>query len=106
MNLPLAPGTGGPAFRRAYAERVLPWLDAFAPELVLVSAGFDAHRADPLANLELEAEDFAWVTAALAGLAGAHAGGRLVSVLEGGYDLDALAASVAAHVAVLMEQGA
>jgi acetoin utilization deacetylase AcuC-like enzyme len=106
MNLPLAPGPGGPAFRRAYAERVLPWLDAFAPELVLVSAGFDAHRADPLANLELEAEDFAWVTAALAGLAGAHAGGRLVSVLEGGYDLDALAASVAAHVAVLMEQGA
>ncbi|MCC6306175.1 MAG: histone deacetylase family protein [Rhodobacteraceae bacterium] len=106
LNLPLAPGTGGAAFRKAYATRVLPWLDAFAPELVLVSAGFDGHRADPLGGLALEAEDFAWLTHGLADLAGAHAGGRLVSALEGGYDLDALARSVAAHVAVLMERGA
>ncbi len=106
LNLPLAPGTGGAAFRKAYAARVLPWLDAFAPELVLVSAGFDGHRADPLGGLALGAEDFAWITHALADLAAAHAGGRLVSALEGGYDLEALALSVAAHVAVLMERGA
>jgi len=72
---------------------------------VLVSAGFDAHRADPLANLMLGTEDFRWVTGAICDLAGRYAGGRLVSTLEGGYDLDALAASAAAHVEVLMERG-
>ncbi len=106
MNLPLAPGSGGAAFRAVWEGQALPWLDAFAPELVLVSAGFDAHAADPLANLALSEDDFAWITARLCDLADAHAGGRVVSCLEGGYDMGALAASAAAHVAVLMERGA
>ena len=76
-------------------------LDAFAPELVIVSAGFDAHREDPLAQLEWDEGDFAWITEQLCDLADRHAEGRLVSCLEGGYDLDALATSVAAHVDVL-----
>ena len=80
----------------------MPALDAFAPDLLLVSAGFDAHRADPLAGLELEEDDFAWVTERLTEMAGCHCSGRLVSVLEGGYDLDALAASAAVHVRSLM----
>jgi acetoin utilization deacetylase AcuC-like enzyme len=84
---------------------VLPALEDFAPELLLISAGFDAHRADPLAQMALVEEDFAWVTARLCDVADAHAGGRVVSTLEGGYDLPALAASVAAHVDVLMERG-
>ncbi len=106
MNLPLAPGTDGAAFRRIYEDMVLPQLDRFAPELILVSAGFDAHRADPLAQLDLVEDDFAWVTGALCDIAARHAEGRLVSCLEGGYDLPALAASVAAHIRVLMEKGA
>lgn len=104
MNVPLAPGTGGASFRRVYEDIVLPQLDRFAPELVLISAGFDAHRDDPLAQLELSERDFAWVTGALCDIAARHCDGRVVSVLEGGYDLPALSASVAAHVAVLMEQ--
>ena len=104
-NVPLAPLSDGAAFRAA-VRPVLDWLDAFAPELVLVSAGFDAHAADPLANLALIEEDFAWITRELAALARRHAGGRLVSTLEGGYALSALAQSVAAHVATLMEEGA
>lgn len=104
-NLPLAPGAGGAAFRHVWAP-ALDWLAAFRPELVLVSAGFDGHAADPLANLMLGVEDFVWITRALGDLARDHAGGRLVSVLEGGYDLDALAASAAAHVEALMEAGA
>jgi acetoin utilization deacetylase AcuC-like enzyme len=104
-NLPLAPGSGGAAFRAAWGP-ALDWLAGFRPELVLVSAGFDAHAADPLANLMLGVEDFVWITRALCDLARDHAGGRLVSVLEGGYDLDALAASAAAHVEALMESGA
>ncbi|MGY6696335.1 MAG: histone deacetylase family protein [Roseinatronobacter sp.] len=106
LNVPLAPGTNGPAFRRIYEDTVLPQLDRFAPELVLVSAGFDAHAADPLAQLELVEEDFAWVTGALCDIAARHCEGRLVSVLEGGYDLTALGRSVAAHLRVLMEKGA
>ena len=106
MNVPLAPGTDGAAFRRIYEDMVLPQLDRFAPELLLISAGFDAHRDDPLAQLALEEEDFAWVTGALGDIAARHCAGRVVSCLEGGYDLDALAASVAAHVRVLMEKGA
>ncbi len=105
LNVPLAPGTDGPAFRAAMERHVLPALDAFAPELVLISAGFDAHHADPLANLALNAHDFAWATEMLCDIADDHAQGRVVSTLEGGYDLDALAASVAAHVTVLMERG-
>lgn len=106
LNLPLPPGTEGPAFRAAYESQVFPRLAAFRPEMVIVSAGFDAHRADPLAQLALVEEDFAWVTGRLCDIAAQHAGGRLVSVLEGGYDLQALAASAAAHVGVLMERGA
>ena len=100
VNVPLPPGSDGSVFRARIAP-ALARLEAFAPELVLVSAGFDAHRADPLAQLEWDEEDFAWITDRLCDLAHRHAGGRLVSCLEGGYDLDALAASVAAHVDVL-----
>ena len=103
VNAPLATGTKGSGFRRAYETTILPALDAFAPELILVSAGFDAHRADPLAGLELEEPDFAWVTARLLEAADRHAKGRLVSILEGGYDLKALAGSAAAHVETLMQ---
>jgi acetoin utilization deacetylase AcuC-like enzyme len=103
VNVPLPAGTGSASFRRAYESRILPALDAFAPELVLVSAGFDAHRADPLAGLELEEPDFAWVTSRLMEAAQRHAQGRLVSILEGGYDLKALAGSAAAHVEALMK---
>ena len=84
----------------------LPAVDDVAPELVIISAGFDAHANDPLANLNWTAEAFRWVTGAICEVAEAHAGGRVVSTLEGGYDLDALAASTAAHVRVLMERGA
>jgi acetoin utilization deacetylase AcuC-like enzyme len=101
-NAPLPPFAGGDEFRDAYEEIVLPALDRFRPELILISAGFDAHRADPLASLELEAEDFGWVTERLTEMAKAHCGGRLVSTLEGGYDLEALAESSAAHVAALL----
>ena len=106
MNIPLPPGTDGANFRRVYEDVVLPQLDRFAPELVLVSAGFDAHRDDPLAQLDLLEDDFAWVTGALCDIAARHCAGRLVSVLEGGYDLEALSRSVAAHIRVLMEKGA
>jgi acetoin utilization deacetylase AcuC-like enzyme len=102
FNVTLPAGTGGANFRRGWERTILPALDAFAPELLLVSAGFDAHRADPLAGLELEEADFAWVTTRLCEAARRHARGRLVSVLEGGYDLPALGASAAAHVGALM----
>lgn len=105
LNLPLPPGTDGAGFRAAYEAQVFPALEAFAPELILVSAGFDAHADDPLAQLDLQVEDYIWVTGRLCDIAARHAGGRLVSVLEGGYDLAALAASVAAHLDVLMERG-
>ena len=103
-NLPLSPGARGDAFRAAWTP-ALADLRKWAPELVLVSAGFDGHAADPLAGLALEVEDFVWISRALCDLADATCAGRLVSVLEGGYDLDALAACVAAHVEVLMEAG-
>ena len=103
LNAPLAPMTGGAEMRRAWGDVILPAVDDFAPELIIVSAGFDAHEADPLANLRWVEEDFVWVTKAIREVADAHAGGRVVSTLEGGYDLDALAASTAAHVAALME---
>jgi acetoin utilization deacetylase AcuC-like enzyme len=102
VNVPLPSGSDGSVFRRAVERRILPALDRFAPELVLISAGFDAHAQDPLAGLMLEDEDFAWVTAALAEVARRHAGGRIVSTLEGGYDLEALGRSAAAHVGALM----
>lgn len=102
VNVPLRAGADGREFRAAWGERILPVLEGFAPELVLVSAGFDAHAADPLAQLEVETEDFAWLTEELLAIADRHAAGRLVSVLEGGYDLEALAQSVAGHVRALM----
>jgi acetoin utilization deacetylase AcuC-like enzyme len=102
VNAPLSSGSGGDAFREAMETVILPRIDAFAPDLVIVSAGFDAHRRDPLANLNLLEADFAWATRKLMEAADKHAGGRLVSVLEGGYDLEGLARSVAAHVMVLM----
>ena len=105
MNLPLPPHTAGDGFRRVWEAHGLPTLDAFAPEMVVISAGFDAHEKDPLAQLSLREADFAWITEALCDLADTHAGGRVVSTLEGGYDLDALAASTAAHVEVLMRRG-
>ena len=86
-------------------SRVLPAVEAHAPEMILISAGFDAHARDPLANLQLGEADFAWATERLCELANRACGGRIVSTLEGGYDLSALAASAAAHVKVLMERG-
>jgi acetoin utilization deacetylase AcuC-like enzyme len=105
INLPLPPGAGGSVFRGVMTARVLPALEAHAPQMILVSAGFDAHARDPLANLNLVEADFAWATARLCELADRLCGGRIISTLEGGYDLTALAASVAAHVRVLMERG-
>ena len=102
VNAPLAAGDGGAQFRDAMASKVLPRLRAFRPDLVIVSAGFDAHRRDPLAQINLSEDDFAWATAQLMDVAEASAGGRVVSLLEGGYDLVALGRSVAAHVATLM----
>ena len=102
VNVQLLPGAGSERFRAAWADRIIPALDAWAPELLIISAGFDAHRADPLAELRVETEDFAWLTDRLLAVADAHAGGRVVSILEGGYDLGALAASAAAHVRRLM----
>ena len=102
VNAPLRPGDGGAAFRQAYDVVVLPRLAAFAPDLLIISAGFDAHVRDPLAELRLVEGDFAWITARLCDLAETYAGGRVVSVLEGGYDLEGLALSTAAHVSELM----
>ena len=105
VNVPLAPESSGVEFRRAMTELVLPRLDGHAPELIFISAGFDAHRRDPLANLNLDENDFAWATRAIGEVAESHSGGRVVSSLEGGYDLQALSASVLAHLRVLMEMG-
>jgi acetoin utilization deacetylase AcuC-like enzyme len=101
-NVPLAPMAGSREFRAAMSEIVLPALRDFRPDMLLISAGFDAHAADPLASLRFTEADYAWVTAALAEVAATCCGGRIVSTLEGGYDLEALAASAAAHVAALM----
>jgi acetoin utilization deacetylase AcuC-like enzyme len=100
-NVPLAPGSGSEAFRKAFTERCIPALDEHRPEIIFVSAGFDAHREDPLANLKLTDADFAWVTEQIVEVASRHAGGRIVSTLEGGYALAALGRSVAAHIRTL-----
>jgi acetoin utilization deacetylase AcuC-like enzyme len=102
VNLPLPAGSGSTAWRAALRQQLLPRLRAFAPQLILVSAGFDAHAADPLADLRLTEDDFGWGTAEIRAIAQDVCGGRLVSTLEGGYDLAALASSAAAHVAALM----
>lgn len=103
VNAPLSPGDGSRQFREAFLNRVLPAVGDFRPDLIIVSAGFDAHHRDPLAEINLEAEDFDWATGRLLDLADRHAGGRLISLLEGGYDLQGLADSVGAHVARLMK---
>jgi acetoin utilization deacetylase AcuC-like enzyme len=101
VNAPLPAGSGGASWRRAMESRLLPALDTFAPELILISAGFDAHRADPLANLELDESDYAWGARAILEVARARSDGRVVSTLEGGYDLAALGRSTAAFVEAL-----
>ena len=106
VNAPLPPGADSDDFRKAMDRRVLPALRRFGPDLILISAGFDAHRADPLAGLELESDDFAWATDALCAVADECCDGRVVSILEGGYELAALADSAAAHVERLMAAGA
>ncbi len=106
VNVPAPNGCDGARWRGLVEREILPRLDAFEPELLLVSAGFDGHRADPLAGLALDAEDFGWVTRALVEVAEGRAGGRLVSTLEGGYDLPALAASTAEHVRALASTSA
>jgi acetoin utilization deacetylase AcuC-like enzyme len=102
VNVPLRPMSGSREFRLGMTREILPALDAFRPEMVFISAGFDAHRNDPLAQLALEDADYTWVTEQLLDLARRHAKGRVVAALEGGYDLAALAASAAAHLRVLM----
>jgi acetoin utilization deacetylase AcuC-like enzyme len=103
VNAPLSPQSGSDLFREAFSARVLPALDGFAPDLIIISAGFDAHHRDPLAEINLTEEDFDWATGQLMDSADRHAAGRLVSLLEGGYDLQGLAFSVAAHVGRLMK---
>ncbi|MGZ5999841.1 MAG: histone deacetylase family protein, partial [Rhizomicrobium sp.] len=102
VNAPLRAGDAGEKFREAFETTILPRLRAFAPELLIISAGFDAHLRDPLANLNLVEDDFGWVTRKLMEVADSTAGGRVVSLLEGGYDLQGLAGSVDAHVSALM----
>ncbi len=103
VNAPLSPRTGSDIFREAFLSRVLPALDAFSPDLIIISAGFDAHHRDPLAEINLTEDDFDWATGRLMESSVRHASGRLVSLLEGGYDLQGLAFSVAAHVGRLMK---
>jgi acetoin utilization deacetylase AcuC-like enzyme len=103
VNIPLPPGTGGEEFRRAMQNLVLPKIESYAPELIFISAGFDAHGNDPLAGLELAEEDFGWISAELCKLANRFCQGRVISTLEGGYDLDALAKSAGAHVKALLQ---
>lgn len=106
FNAPLRAGDGGSQFREAMSTLILPALDTFAPDLVIISAGFDAHHRDPLGSLQLTEEDFAWITLQLMEAAEIHCGGRVVSMLEGGYDLQGLGASVGIHVQALMRGNA
>jgi len=103
VNAPLLAGDGSPQFREAMETRILPAVESFRPDLIIISAGFDAHHRDPLAEINLVENDFDWATGRLMDLAGRHANHRLVSLLEGGYDLQGLAFSVAAHVQRLMQ---
>ncbi|HVB15260.1 MAG TPA: histone deacetylase family protein [Stellaceae bacterium] len=105
VNVPLPPRAGSREFRLGVSGEILPALNAFRPEMVLISAGFDGHKSDPLAQLLLDESDYAWVTEQLLEVARRHAAGRVVSTLEGGYDLAALAASTAAHLRALMAAG-
>lgn len=105
-NLPLPPHSDGRLMRATYDAQVWPVIDRYQPQLIIISAGFDAHGADPLAQLNWSTEDFEWLTRKICDLAAEHCQGRVVSTLEGGYDLSALAAATAAHVSVLMENSA
>ncbi|MEF3076232.1 histone deacetylase family protein [Methylobacter sp. Wu1] len=102
INVPLAAGESGLEFRQKYNKIILPALRAFKPELLLVSAGFDAHKDDPLASIRLVEDDYQWITQELMEIAGIYCGGRMISILEGGYNLKALAASIAVHVKTLL----
>jgi len=103
VHTPLPAGTGSKEFRLALERDWLPALDRHRPELILVSAGFDAHRADPLGDLKLQEEDYRWVTELIVSKANEYSEGKIVSTLEGGYDLDALARSVGSHLAALLQ---
>jgi acetoin utilization deacetylase AcuC-like enzyme len=103
INVPLLPGTDDAAYREAFEARVIPPIDRFAPELILMSAGFDAHADDPVGNLRLSDEAFAWMTRTVVQLADRHADGRILSVLEGGYDLDVLRRCVTEHVSLMRD---
>ena len=103
VNVPLAAGGGSNAFRKAYENRIFPELEKFNPDFILISAGFDAHSMDPLADLNLDTEDYYWVTKELMKIADKHAKGRLVSTLEGGYNLSVLDECAKAHISALME---
>lgn len=105
LNVPLAPGSGDAAYRAAFDDAIIPKLDAFAPQFVLLSSGFDAATADPLGGMNVTTPGFVAMTQQILAVANRHAAGRVVSVLEGGYDLDALAAGVCGHVAALLESG-
>lgn len=102
LNLPLAAGDGGDAFRQAWSKLGLPAIHSFEPDLILISAGFDAHERDPLAQLQLQDKDYRWITEEISDLSTDSAEGRIVSILEGGYDLQALASASRAHVQGLM----
>ena len=103
VNIPLSRGAGSAEFRERMAADMLPALRRFAPELLIISAGFDAHHLDPLGGLQLTDDDFAWITRELMAVAAASAQQRVVSVLEGGYSLEGLASGTAAHVRTLMD---
>ena len=103
VNAPLASGDGGDAFRDAFRSQILPAVDRFRPDLIIISAGFDAHHRDPLAEINLTEDDFDWATAELLDRAARYSSNRLVSLLEGGYDLQGLAGSTAAHISRLMK---
>ncbi|MEL6648901.1 MAG: histone deacetylase family protein, partial [Pseudomonadota bacterium] len=105
LNIPLAPGTGTEGFRSTYDGMVFPALEDFKPDLLIISAGFDGHEADPLANLNFTDADFEWVTDKLCAIAKTHSRGRVVSCLEGGYDLGALSRAGALHVDALIRAG-
>ena len=103
VNAPLSANSGSESFRDAFESRVLPAIDGFRPDLIIISAGFDAHHRDPLAEINLVEQDFSWATGELMDRAGRYADNRLVSLLEGGYDLEGLALSTAAHIGRLMK---
>jgi len=103
LNLPLPPNSGGSYMKSIYREKVFPKISSFSPDLILISAGFDAHIDDPLAELNWEVDDFVWITKELCNLAKDFCSSRVVSILEGGYNLDALAACTKAHIESLIE---